>query len=784
MRFRFATSVVCLSLLAVSILPEAAEAQSIVDVGIAGNSRVEQSAIQVHIDALPGGSLDVDQVNADVKEIYGMGFFDNVWVTAEDTARGVRLIYHVSERPYIEEIRFVGVENADEEDLEAVINVTPRTIFDPRRVAEGLEQARKFYSGEGYPDAAIDFQLERGDENVATLVYKVDEGDLIRVVNINFEGVTAFEKKELRRLMTTRTEWWLSFFTGAGLLNEDELNTDIERITAYYYDQGYIQARVDEPRVERTEDGLEVTIKVQEGPLFSVGEISFAGDLLMTDPELRNRLRLAEGDVFRASLVRESVFSVTEAYGDLGYAFAEVVPETRPASAEDFVDIRFRITSGDIVSIRRIEIRGNTKTRDYVIRRELELHEGETYSGSGLRRSKAEVRRLGFFDEVELTTQKSDREDQVDLVVDVKEGRTGAFSAGAGFSSADSLLFNARISEQNLFGRGQRLVLNADVGSIRQNFQLGFTEPWFGNRPLAVGFDVFDWQLDFDRFTRGGTGFGLRASYPLRELGFESVGAWSLDHVRAGLQYRLERAKIEGFDNLAPPSVLNQAGKTLTSSVIPTLTRNTLDHPFDPTRGSRQILQAEFAGFGGDAEFVKLEASGRWFFPLLKILGGRQLVYSFAGNIGYGIGEESSGRVGGDSDELPIFERYFPGGINSVRGFDSRSMGPRELACGSTPVSQECRFEEIGGSHLLVFNNELILPLVPDAGIKGVVFFDAGNAFLAEDGYDFGNLRYAAGWGIRWLSPFGPLRIEIGYNLDPEEDEDRSVVLFSFGSPF
>lgn len=747
---------------------------------VKGNRRVETSAIRLHIGQAEGAPVDEDRVDTDIKDIYAMGFFDNVWVTSEDTADGVVLVYHVAERPYIEAIEFEGVRKVEREDLEAVINITTRTIFDPQRVWVGLEQARKFYTSEGYPDAKIDFDVEVREDNNATVVYRVDEGELVRVVDIRFEGVKAFKKRKLRKLMTTRKQWWLSFLTGAGLLNEDELATDVDRLTAFYYDNGYIHARVDEPKVERNDDGLVVTMKIDEGPLFHIGSISFEGEVLLPEEELLAKTGLVVGGVFRASRLREAVFALTEAYGDLGYAFAEIEPRTRTSRTADEIDIRFAFDPGQIVSIRRIDVRGNTKTRDHVIRRELALHEGEKFSGVGLRSSKAAVRRLGFFEEVELTTNRTERDDEVDLQVQVKEGRTGAFSAGAGFSSADSFLFNARISESNLFGRGQRLVLNGDIGSVRQNFQLSFTEPWFGDRPLSVGFDLFDWQLEFDRFRRGGTGFAVRASYPLARLGVNSFAGLSLNRVRAGLQYRLERAQINGVSRFSPPDVIAEVGTRLTSSVTPTLTRSTLDHPFDPTRGSRQSLSSEIAGLGGSADFWKVEFSGRWFWPVATILRGRELVYSFAANVAYGLGEG-----GASGKELPVFERYFPGGINSFRGFDVRSMGPRqEIPPNCLPEGDRCESDEIGGSNQLILNNELILPVALEAGVKAVVFFDVGNAFLADNAYDPGEFKYAAGWGVRWLSPFGPLRVEIGYNLNPEGNEDSSVVLFSFGAPF
>jgi outer membrane protein insertion porin family len=755
-----------------------ARAQVVSAVTLEGNRRVETEAIRVNITLEAGRGLDQTVVDRDIRAIYEMGFFDDVWVTAQPSGGGLAIVYHVAERPYVERIEFKGVDNVKEDDLAAVINVTPRTIFDPQRVWVGLEQARKFYSGEGYPDAKIDYSVDVGPNNDATLVYHVNEGELIRVEKIRFEGAKAFSKRKLRKIMTTRERWILSFVTGAGLLNEDELATDVERLTAFYYDQGYIHARIDEPRVERVDDGLEITVKVDEGPLFHVRSISFAGDVLMTDQDMRARLGFKEGDVFRASQLREAVFSLTEGYGDLGYAFAEITPDTRTAETVPEIDVRFAIKSGDIVFIRRIEIQGNTKTRDKVVRRELGLEEGQKFSGTGLRESKTNVNRVGYFEEVEITTNRTDRPDQVDVVVNVKEGRTGAFSAGAGFSSADALLFNARVSEQNLFGRGQRLVFNADIGSIRQNFQISFTEPWFMNRPLAVGFDIFDWRLQFDRFTRGATGFGLRASYPLEELGLGRLWGMSLNRVRAGIEYRLEQSRINGVSQSAPPDVKDEEGTRLQSSVTPSLTRNTLNHAFDPTGGSRQTFAAEFSGLGGDTDFIKLDLSGRWYWPIFKMPAStRSLLYSLGASIGYGWGE--SGRSG---EDLPVFDRYFPGGMNSHRAYNARDMGPTQTVCDE--FGDRCDREQIGGSAELIMNNEIIVPIVPDAGVNLVLWCDIGEAYLKDDAYDLGDLKYGIGPEVRWLSPFGPLRISYGWNLFPEGGDDRSLVLFSFGSPF
>lgn len=753
--------------------------QSVTAVEVEGNGRVEESAVRIHISHPEGVALDPAVVDRDIKAIYGMRFFDHVWADTVAGPGGVVLRYHVREQPYITEVGYEGVENAELEDLEAVNGVRPRTIFDPVKAWQALSDMDKVYASKGYPDADCGWELEPLPDNEAKLVYKVDEGSLVRIEEIRFEGVEAFSHRKLRGIMATRKAWTFSWLTGAGILNDEEISTDVERLTAFYYDNGYVEARVDEPEIVRVDDGLLVTMRIDEGKQFKVKSLAFTGEVLMPEDELLAACGFEEGEIFKPSKLREAIFGLTEAYGDLGYAFADVRPLTNVDDEAAEVAIRFELRPNDIVSVRRINVRGNTKTRDFVLRREMRIHEGETFSGSGLRRSRSELRRLGFFEEVEVSSQRTEEGDSVDLTVDVKEGRTGTFAAGAGFSSADNLLLNGRITERNLFGRGQTLTLNIDFGSRRQSFRLGFVEPYLFNRPLTFGAELFDWSFDLNRFSRGGRGLSMRLNYPLWELGLKELWGLNLDYTRIGLEYRIEQSIIDGVARLAPPSVYTEEGKRVTSSVRSTLSRNTIDHPFDPSEGSRQIAAVEFAGLGGDTEFTKLELSGRWYIPLYVSEKGSKLVYSFNTSLGLGYGDS-----GVSGEELPLFERYFPGGISTVRGFRVRTLGPRERVRDSQTDTELETFEEIGGSQQLIINNELIFPIANDAGLKGVVFFDAGEAFTAQGGIKLEDLRLAFGAGVRWLSPFGPLRVELGFPLDPRFDESTSELLFSFGTPF
>ena len=434
----------------------------------------------------------------------------------------------------------------------------------------------------------------------------------------------------------------------------------------------------------------------------------------------------------------------------------------------------YKVSQGPQVYIDRVTITGNTKTRDKVIRRELKVEEQQRFSGSKLRKSQERLKRLGFFEDVNITTRKAENEDRLDLLVDVKEASTGSFSAGAGVSSGESFLFNVRLQEINLFGRGQRVVLNADFGSIRRNFSLDFTEPYFMDTQLTTGFSLFNWRLIFDQFTRSGTGASMRALYPFTALGWKEIGGFSLEDARMGIEYRIENADITDVNATAPTEILTAQGSSWTSSVTPRLVRDTRNHPFDPTSGSLQDLSFEFAGLGGQSKFIKAEARARFYYPFWKSPTFGTFVFATGGNFGYGLGYEGE-------RELPLFERYFPGGINSVRGYKILSLGPRNTV--SDEFGNQVGNDAVGGSEQLIFNNEVIFPIIEGLGVKGLFFFDAGNAFSAAQGIDMGEMRMSVGPGIRWLSPIGPLRIELGFPLNKHAGDSTQTFMFSFGGP-
>ena len=764
-----------LGVLVALVLPAVAQEGARIDrVDIKGEQRVEQEAIRVQIRSQPGTRLSEATVDSDVRALYKMGFFDNIEADfSEQGGLGV-LTFTVKERPLIKQIRVEGNKKLDRDELEAVFKVRPNTILDPEKVRSGIDEAKKLYEKKGYLDATITYKTTPAPDDEVVLVYDIDEGTVVRISALNLEGAQAFTPSQLKRVMQTQEEWFLSFLTNRGNLDNEVLKADTERLTAFYYDNGYIDVKISDPVVERQEKGLEVTIKIDEGEQYKVGSVTITGDTLPDQARALGALSLESGDVFRTSKLREDINSLTEVYGDEGYAFVNITPETSVNPTDKTVDVAYKASKGPQVYIDKIEITGNSKTRDKVIRREILLGEQELFSGSRLRRSQERLKRLGFFEDVNITTRRSESEDRLDLLVDVKEASTGSFSAGAGISSGETFLFNVRLTEINFLGRGQRLTLNADFGSIRRNLSIDFTEPYFMDTLVTARVSGFNWRLIFSDFTRGGTGGSVSLLYPLAALGWGTFLGLPLEDWRGGLEYRLEQASISDVATNAPSVIRASQGTSLTSAIVPRLFRDTRNHPFDPTSGSLMDFAFEVAGIGGQSKFIKPEARVRWYYPFYRNPSIGTFVLSLGGTLGLGYGY-------GGVRELPLFERYFPGGINSVRGFRILSLGPQNVVQNS--YGQFISRDPIGGSEQLIFNNEIIFPIVESLGLKGVVFFDAGNAFTVSQGIDFNQMRLAVGGGIRWLSPVGPLRIELGFPINKQVGDDTQTVMFSFGGP-
>ncbi len=766
----------------------AQESVKLKEVKISGNVRVEDDGVRLHLKSRSGDLFDPTLVEQDVKAIYRMGFFDDV---RAELSEGV-LTYIVKEKPYVREVKIQGASQVGRDKIETALGVTARTILERRKVAEGVEKVRKLYNEQGYVNAKVDYAVSVESNNQAVVVLDIIEGNRLLIKKITFQGNKAFSERDLTGLMATKEEWLFSFITNRGVLDRDILTNDMAILANHYYDHGYIDHKIDEPVVLRGRDGLELVIRVQEGQQYRVGKVQLGGDLIQDGQQLLKHVRITEGQIFRGSRLRDDITKLTEIYSNKGYAFVQVEPLTNIDSKEKKVDVALVVAKGPPVYFNRILVAGNTKTRDKVVRRELLATEQELYSGTKISQSRNALQRTGYFEDVQLTTKKTDQPDTVDLLIDVKEGPTGTFSLGAGFSTGDGFIFNASIAEKNLLGRGQGLSGSFALGSSRQDFIVSFSEPYFRDSQMSLGFDAYNTKREYTDFDERKLGFGVNTSYPLKHFRFpffgrakpelakgsdyletdQPVTMW--DYMRGGMAYEFYQEKISGVDASAPLAIQGEKGTSLTSAITPSLSYDSRDHFFNPTEGTKSAFSTKFAGLGGDNVFLRNDLSARWYYPLLKdsSLGGAY-VLALGGSVGYGVGIKE--RSNGNRD-LPLAERYFVGGINSVRGFAERSIGPR----GCDSEGKNC--EIVGGDRAAVFNAELLFPIMEQYGLRGVGFFDMGQSFRGSDTFSLSDFRRSVGVGARWMSPFGPLRVELGFPLNKQSGDDTSVLGFSIGS--
>lgn len=749
---------------------------------ISGNQRVEDDAIRIHISQQTGQPLDKDAVDADIKAIYKMGFFDSVTAAVEHQGAANVLVYKVTERPQITDVKLYGMKaiRSNDDKVVAAVKVHPGAILDPIAIKETINNITQVYGDKGYTDAKVTFKAIPQPDNTAFAEFDVVEGGTVQITTINFEGNKAFSSTELRSVMETKTHSkFLSWLTGWGALDQKKLQEDVDRLTAFYYDNGYLNVQVAQPRIVRTGDKITVTVVVDEGTPYKVGKINVAGNLKFPRRELRKQLTMKSGELFRGSTLQHQVLALSDFYSNRGYAYVNVDPRTQLVNSTKKVNVTFVISPGHEVLIDRVNISGNTKTSDKVIRREIQVQEQEPYSAEEIRDSKIRLDRLGFFSDTRITTSPATQPDKINLDVNVTEANTASFQVAGGFDSYQSLFGNFTLGNTNLFGGGESIILNAQVGFLFQNYSISYTEPWFLDIPLGVGIQLFDNKTYLLSFNQSSAGFTLTTTYPLTELGFKKLGPFSLKDVSAGLGYSFQSVGITGLNKFTTFQISRYRGYTQTSEITPTIRRFTVDNPTDPRTGTVESLSMQFGGIGGGNEFVKGVAHARYFYPFLKSQTFGTFVLSQG--VTFGIGTNLKSGTGG---ELPLYERFFPGGVGGpgdVRGYQLYSLGPQVTIrnVGGEPIS----VQDVGGSKELLFSNEITFPILSGLGIRGVIFTDAGQSFRLKDSLDITKLQAAWGFGVRWKSPFGPLAVDIAFPLNPRPADQGTVFEVGAGSP-
>jgi len=731
----------------------AAKSGIIDSIAVVGNKRVDAEAILRKIVSKAGSPYSPDNVREDLRAIFATGYFDDVSADLSDRATGKVLTFTVKEMPFIRKIEFRGNSELKAEKLKDSVTIKENTVLDRVLLGENAEKIKAQYSEEGFFNAVVTPVIE-SDGLEATVIFDINEGPEAKVRRITFIGNKHFSDRKLKGLMTTSEAGLLSFVTKSGKYNEFTLQNDIAIIMSRYYDEGFIRADILDHRVLLSENKkwFYVTIALTEGDQYRIGKIDIQGEILpsTTKEELLEKLKLTSGDIFSRTKMSQGIETVSDIYGDAGYAYADIKPLTKVNPDAKTIDITLDIKTNDLVYIERIDINGNLKTRDKVIRRELELGEGDQYKSSELKRSRNNLKRLGYFEDVRISQTQGSAPDKIKLDVAVKERPTGSISLGFGYSSVDKLIGTASVSQTNFMGTGIKLDLSGTVSSTSSKYVLGFTEPWLMDKPITAGADIYNTDRDYPDFKQTKKGFDVRFGVPVYDR-----------YTHGFLTYRLEDVKISNVQSTASTLILEQEGKSTESSVTTTIRRDTRDDAFFPTEGVVLTGTVQFSGgpLGGTNHFIKYEGDAVKFFALPW-----NTTISFHGTLGYIQGYQGK--------TVPIYERYYLGGLNSLRGFKTRTVSPKD------PVTGDL----VGGNTMMTVNTEFLFPLFSEQAVKGLVFFDAGNSYKGR--IDFGDIRTGAGFGVRWLSPLGPLRLELGFNLDRREGESSKQWDFAIGTIF
>jgi len=720
----------------------------IVAIRVEGNNRIEEDAVKRRMKTAPGDLYRPGNLSKDLKAIYAMGYFDDVRILAEDAPGGKIIVIRVKEKPTIRYIHFSGNRVFEDDKLKENLTIKTGSILNVFIIQNNIQRIETLYKEKNYQNVKVGYDVEQRAHNQADLTFVIEEGVKLRVERITFVGNHAYTDKKLKGLMTTSEKGFFFWLTSSGELNRENLNQDASKLAAFYHNNGYIDARIGEPQVEFKKDFIAITIKVEEGSQYKVGRVGLEGDLIMPKDQLLQKLKITKEEFYDRETIRKDVLYLSDLYSDVGYAYADVAPSINKNPEKLTVDIDYKITKGRQVYFEKIVIDGNTKTRDKVIRRELQVQEQGLFNGSGIKAGVRNLYRLDYFEDVKISTTKGSSDDSILMKIDVTEKPTGAFTFGGGYSTANDFFVTGSVSQRNLFGRGQTLQFKGELGGRSDQYTMSFMEPWLFDIPLSAGFEIYKVAYDYDLYDKDGFGGGVRFGYPVFAF------------TRAELRYDLERAEVTNIDPYAADSIKELEGTNITSKIGTSLTYDSRDRVFNATSGSEHSLGVEYAGLGGNIGYTKVMAETGWYFPLFW-----DVVNFIHGRAGYLA--ESSGKL------LPDYATFYLGGMNSVRGFDWREIH-----------ATDDQGKEIGGNKFVQFNFELQIPLFKKQGLIGVLFYDAGEVF-GDDADHSSGMRQSVGYGIRWYSPVGPIRLENGYILNPREGEPSNGKWeFTMGTAF
>jgi len=791
-----------------------AEGLPIASTEIVGNRRVARDDVLSYLREKPSQPFRVENLTSDVRALWDSGFFEDVQVDLTTNDKGVVLRFIVRERPNIKEVVFQGNDEIENDKLNEAIELKPNTILSVPAVRRSVQKIKDAYGEKGFFLAEVESEVIPQRENEVIVRFKIVEHKPVTVRRVTFIGNEHVSDSELRDQMQTGNGGFFSFGSG-GPYRQDVFERDVLMMSALYYDKGYLSVQIGTPRVMLTADreGIDISVIIHEGPRYKIRQLRvYERDNEGREIEplggrraLRQMVSEQSGDYFNRAQLIKDLQAVRTLYRDAGFANVEAEPETELDPVHEQVDIVVPIRRGPAVHIERIEVKGNTKTRDKVVRREMEIQEGQLFSETRLENSKRRVTALGYFDRVDVSTEQGSGPDRIVVYVEVAEKPTGTFQVGAGFSSIESFIATAQVQQANLFGNGQALAVQAQVSALRRLVTVRFFEPYFLDSDWNSSIELYDTLYVFPNFARRSQGGSLTFGYALVQpwLRLSVTGTLEWDSVDTSGQSTF-LGTAPGFTSVfqsLPLANLFNSGRI--ASLRPTITYDTRDNRLFPTSGIYLQASSEIAAnaIGSEFNYLRNRFTGRFYYPL----GGG------SGMPGSGFVLKLNTELGlitsPDPQGVPIFQRYFLGGILDVRGFYLRSIGPRlpltqSLDPNSPPIPNGAN---IGGNLEAYENLELEFPILDKVGIRGVVFLDAGNSWNIENQFckttpapqfdkvvspcfsfssSLGYLRTSTGFGIRWFSPLGPLRFEWGFPLAPLPYENHSDFEFTIGNFF
>lgn len=733
------------------------------EIRIEGSQRIAPETVRAYLTIQPGEAAEADQLDKSLKALFGTGLFADVAIRQE----GATLVVRVVENPIVNRIAFEGNRKLKDENLVQELSLKPRTVFTRAKVQADVKRLQDIYRRTGRFAATIEPKTIQLPQNRVDLVFEINEGQVTGVERINFVGNKTYADGTLREQIQTRESRWFRFLSTDDVYDPDRLSYDRELLRKYYLSNGYADFRVVSAVAELSPDreGFYVTFTLEEGERYKFGDIEVSSQLRdLKQEDLESRLKVAKGKWYNADLVDGTVTALTDFAGSVGYAFAEVRPRVKRDRENKTVSIVFEIQEGPRVYVERINIVGNARTVDKVIRREMALVEGDAFNTSKMRTSRRRIQNLHFFDRVEVTNVPGEAPDRTVINVEVNEKSTGELTFGIGFSSADGPLLDVSVRERNLLGRGQDLRLGGTLSGRRNQIDLGFTSPYFLDRNMSAGFDAFHVKRDFQReagYDYLSTGLVLRDNYSLSE------------NLKQQVRYTIKNDDITNINYYASDIVKDASGSVLQSGFGHTTTYDRRDDTVDPTDGYAIKLSNDMAGAGGDAKFLRSSLAAQYFYPVssevtLSLLSEVANIFAYS------------------NDRVRLQNRLQLGGDN-FRGFRSQGLGPRDRATGSA----------LGGNTYYVGTTELAFPLgLPrELGMRGTLFSDFGALYSfdrPEAGRpgatalvdDSSSIRMSVGTGINWRSPFGPIRIAFAKAIVKQEFDKTELFRFSFGSRF